>query len=253
MSDEFNGKVVLITGGTSGIGRETAAAFAARGARVVVAGRREDEGATTVKLIRDNGGEAHFVRADVAQSAQIAALVEEVVARCGSLDIAFNNAGVEGTPYVPLEKYSEQAWHDVIEINLTGLFLSMKQQLPHLVKSKGAMVNMASVAGLTGGRLGAAYYASKHGVVGITKAAAVEYADKGVRINAVAPGVILTEMAERAFFRDPAVTARIKSMHPMGRLGEPKEVAKAVLWLSAADSSFTTGHVLSVDGGFVVP
>jgi NAD(P)-dependent dehydrogenase (short-subunit alcohol dehydrogenase family) len=235
MSDEFNGKVVLITGGTSGIGRETAAAFAARGARVVVAGRREDEGATTVKLIRDNGGEAHFVRADVAQSAQIAALVEEVVARYGALDIAFNNAGVEGTPFVPLEKYSEQAWHDVIEINLTGLFLCMKHQLPHLVKSKGAMVNMASVAGLTGGRLGAAYYASKHGVVGITKAAAVEYADKGVRINAVAPGVILTEMAERAFFRDPAVTARIKSMHPMGRLGEPKEVAKAVLWLSSAD------------------
>jgi NAD(P)-dependent dehydrogenase (short-subunit alcohol dehydrogenase family) len=253
MPDDFKGKVVLVTGGTSGIGRETAAAFAARGAKVVVAGRREDEGAITVRLIRDSGGEARFVRTDVTQSAQIAALVADVVARYGALDIAFNNAGIEGTPYVPLEKYAEQAWHDVIGINLTGLFLCMKHELPHLVKSKGAMVNMASVAGLTGGRLGAAYYASKHGVVGITKAAAVEYADKGVRINAVAPGVISTEMAERAFFRDTAVTARIKSMHPMGRLGEPKEVAKAVLWLSSADSSFTTGHVLSVDGGFVVP
>jgi NAD(P)-dependent dehydrogenase (short-subunit alcohol dehydrogenase family) len=233
MPDDFKGKVVLVTGGTSGIGRETAAAFAARGAKVVVAGRREDEGAITVRLIRDSGGEARFVRTDVTQSAQIAALVADVVARYGALDIAFNNAGIEGTPYVPLEKYAEQAWHDVIGINLTGLFLCMKHELPHLVKSKGAMVNMASVAALTGGRLGAAYYASKHGVVGITKAAAVEYADKGVR--------------------DTAVTARIKSMHPMGRLGEPKEVAKAVLWLSSADSSFTTGHVLSVDGGFVVP
>ena len=253
MSDSFSSQVVLVTGGTSGIGRETALAFAARGARVVVAGRREDEGAATVKRIRDGGGEAHFVRTDVAQSAQVATLLSEVVGRYGALDIAFNNAGVEGTPYIPLEKYSEQTWDDVIEINLKGLFLCMKHELPHLTASKGAMVNMASVAGLTGGRLGAAYYASKHGVVGITRAAAVEYADKGVRINAVAPGVIATEMAERAFFRDPAVTARIKSMHPMGRFGDPSEVAKAVLWLCSRDSSFTTGHVLSVDGGFVVP
>ena len=156
MSDNLNGKVVLVTGGTSGIGRDTAVAFGARGAKVVVAGRREDEGATTVKLIRDGSGEAHFVRTDVTQSAQVAALVAEVVGRYGALDIAFNNAGYEGTPYVPLEKYTEQAWHDVIEINLKGLFLCMKYELPHLVESKGAMVNMASVAGLTGGRLGAA-------------------------------------------------------------------------------------------------
>jgi NAD(P)-dependent dehydrogenase (short-subunit alcohol dehydrogenase family) len=252
-SDHFRGKVVLVTGGTSGIGRETAVAFAAHGAKMIVAGRREEEGAKTVRLIQDMGGEAHFVKTDVAQSAQVAALVADAVGRYGALDVAFNNAGIEGTPFVPLEKYSEHAWDDVIEINLKGLFLCMKYQLPHLVASKGTMVNMASVAGLTGGRLGAAYYASKHGVVGITKAAAVEYADKGVRINAAAPGVIATEMAERAFFRDPAVTARIKSMHPMGRLGEPSEVAKAVLWLSSSESSFTTGHVLSVDGGFVVP
>jgi NAD(P)-dependent dehydrogenase (short-subunit alcohol dehydrogenase family) len=253
MSGVFDGKVVLVTGGTSGIGRETALAFAASGAKVVVAGRREGEGSEVVQLIRGGGGEGHFVRTDVSQSGQVAALVTEVVERYGALDVAFNNAGVEGTPYVALENYSEETWNSVIEINLKGLFLSMKHELPHLVKSKGAMVNMASVAGLTGGRLGAAYYASKHGVIGVTKSAAVEYADKGVRINAVAPGVISTEMAERAFFRDPAVAARIKSLHPMGRLGTSTEVARAVLWLCSSDSSFTTGHVLSVDGGFVVP
>lgn len=253
MSNSFHGKVALVTGGTSGIGRETAAAFAARGARVVVAGRREDEGSKTVELIRAGGGDAHFVKTNVSQSDQVAALVAEVVGRYGGLDMAFNNAGIEGTPFVTLENYSEEIWDSVLQINLKGLFLSMKYELPHLVKSKGTMVNMASVAGLTGGRLGAAYYASKHGVVGITRAAAIEYADKGVRINAVAPGVIATDMATRAFFQDPAVTARIKSLHPMGRLGVPGEVANAVLWLCSSESSFTTGHVLSVDGGFVVP
>jgi len=253
MRDIFAGKVVLVTGGTSGIGRETAMAFATGGAKVALAGRREAEGSSVVELIKGSGGEACFVKTDVSQSKQVAALVTEVVERYGALDIAFNNAGIEGTPYVPLENYSDETWDAVIEVNLKGLFLSMKHELPHLVKSKGAMVNMASVAGLTGGRLGAAYYASKHGVIGITKSAAVEYADKGIRINAVAPGVIATDMAERAFFRDADVAARIKSLHPMGRLGIPAEVAKAVLWLCSSDSSFTTGHVLSVDGGFVVP
>jgi len=253
MSKTFHGKVVLVTGGTSGIGRETAAAFAARGAKVAVAGRRQDEGDKTVQLIQDSGGEAHFVKADISRPDQVVALVADVVGRYGGLDIAFNNAGIEGTPFVPLENYSEETWDSVIKINLKGLFLCMKHELPHLVKNKGAMVNMASVAGLTGGRLGAAYYASKHGVVGMTKSTAMEYADKGVRINAVARGVISTDMATRAFFQDPTVTARIKSLHPMGRLGNPTEVANAVLWLCSSESSFTTGHVLSVDGGFVVP
>jgi NADP-dependent 3-hydroxy acid dehydrogenase YdfG len=169
MRDAFHGKVVLVTGGTSGIGRETAVAFAARGAKVVLAGRREVEGLKVVELIEGSGGEARFIRTDISQSKQVASLVTEIVERYGTLDIAFNNAGIEGTPYVPLENYSEEAWDAVIEVNLKGLFLSMKHELPHLVKSKGAMVNMASVAGLTGGRLGAAYYASKHGVIGITK------------------------------------------------------------------------------------
>ena len=253
MSSAFHGKVALVTGGTSGIGRETAMAFAARGARVVVAGRREDEGAKTIELIHGGGGDGHFVKTDVSKSDQVAALLADVVERYGRLDMAFNNAGIEGTPFVTLENYSEETWDQVIQINLKGLFLSMKYELPHLVKNKGAMVNMASVAGLTGGRLGAAYYASKHGVVGITRSAAMEYADKGVRINAVAPGVIETDLATRAFFHDPAVTARIKSLHPMGRLGASAEVANAVLWLCSSESSFTTGHVLSVDGGFVVP
>ena len=253
MSSSFQGKVALVTGGTSGIGRDTAVAFAARGARVVVSGRREDEGARTVELIRSGGGEAHFVKADVSQADQVAAMMTEVIGRYGGLDMAFNNAGIEGTPFVPLANYAEETWDQVIAINLKGLFLSMKYELPHLVTRKGTMVNMASVTGLTGGRLGAAYYASKHGVVGITKSAAIEYADKGVRINAVAPGVIETEMATRAFFGDPAIAARIKSLHPLGRLGHPAEVANAVLWLCSGESSFTTGHVLTVDGGFVVP
>jgi len=253
VSNDFRGKVVLITGGTSGIGRETAIAFARCGAKVAVAGRRPEEGAKTVQLIEDGGGEGFFIEADVAQSSQVVEMVMEVTQRYGGLDIAFNNAGIEGTPFIPLEHYSEETWMSVIDINLNGLFLCMKHELPHLTKSKGTIVNMASVAGLTGGRLGAAYYASKHGVVGITKAAAIEYADKGVRVNAVAPAVISTEMAERAFFRIPAVADRIKSMHPMGRLGQPSEVANAVLWLCSSSASFTTGHILTVDGGYVVP
>jgi NAD(P)-dependent dehydrogenase (short-subunit alcohol dehydrogenase family) len=253
MSSNFEGKIVLITGGTSGIGRETAVAFAARGAKVAVAGRRSEEGSKTVQLIKDGGGEAIFVKADVSQPNEVAEMVAEVVQRYGRLDISFNNAGIEGTPFVLLEDYAEETWTSVLDINLKGLFLCMKHELPHLTESKGAIVNMASVTGLTGGRLGAAYYASKHGVVGLTKAAAIEYAGKGVRVNAVAPGVIATDMAERAFFENPAVADRVKSMHPMGRLGNPAEVTNAVLWLSSNDSSFTTGHILTVDGGFVVP
>ncbi len=255
MSKLFDGEVALITGGSSGIGRATALAFAAEGARVVVASRRPEELAETVRLVKEAGGDAIYVRADVAKGEEIEALVAKTVEHYGALNFAFNNAGIEGKAFVPLLKYSEATWDDVIEINLKGVFLSMKHELPHILAAKGAIVNMASVAGLCGGHLGVGYYASKHGVVGLTKAAAMEYAKQGIRINAVAPAVIETPMTERAGLTldDPAMAARLMAMHPMGRLGAPHEVANAVVWLCSKNASFTTGHTFPIDGGFVVP
>nr|WP_207225004.1 SDR family oxidoreductase [Rivibacter subsaxonicus] len=249
----FNGEVALVTGGSSGIGRATALAFAAEGARVVVASRRSEESTETVSLIRAAGGDAIFVKADVSKASEVEALVARAVEHYGALNFAFNNAGIEGDPFVPLARYSETSWDEVIDINLKGVFLSMKYELPHIVRTRGAIVNMASVAGLRGGRLGVAYYASKHGVVGLTKAAALEYADQGVRINAVAPAVIQTPLADRAgLTSDPARTARVLAMHPLGRVGVPEEVANAVLWLCSKGASFTTGHALPVDGGYLI-
>lgn len=253
MEQWFEHQVALVTGGSSGIGRATALAFAARGASVVVASRREADSAETVRLIEAVGGAAMFVQTDVRHAVQVEALVAATIAKYGRLDYAFNNAGIEGSMMVPLMEYSEATWDDVIDINLKGVFLCMKYQLPHILASKGAIVNMSSVAGLIGGRVGAAYYASKHGVIGLTKAAAMEYADKGVRINAVAPAVIETPMAERGFLKNEALMPQILARHPMGRIGQPEEVANAVIWLCSQGASFTTGHTLPIDGGLLVP
>lgn len=252
MADLFKGKVAVVTGGSSGIGRASALAFAAEGAKVVVSARRSAESEETIKLIKAAGGEAIFVQADVSKTADVQALINKTVESYGRLDYAFNNAGIEGAALVPIVDYSEETWDQVIAINLKGVWLCMKYEIPQILKQGGgAIVNMSSVAGLVGGHLGAAYFASKHGVIGLTKAVAMEYATQGIRVNAVAPAVIRTPMAERAFLHDPEMTAYVTTLHPMGRFGTPEEVASAVVWLCSDAASFVTGHTLPIDGGFV--
>ena len=253
MSALFDSKVVLVTGGNSGIGQATALAFAKEGAKVMMAARRVAEGKETVAMIKETGGEANFVQTDVTKATEVEALIAACVTNYGGLDYAVNNAGIEGTPFTPAAEYEEKIWDKVIDINLKGVWLCMKYEIPEMLKlGQGAIVNISSVAGLKGGRMGVAYHASKHGVIGLTKTAALEYAAQGVRINAVCPGVVETAMADRTFFYDKDITARIVAMHPMGRFGRPEEVASTVLWLCSETASFITGHTHAVDGGFLI-
>jgi len=245
-------RIALVTGGNSGIGRATAIAFAREEAKVVVAARRVSEGQETVDIIGKSGGDAIFVRTDVSKAAEVAALVNTCIKEFGRLDCAFNNAGIEGSHYVPTVDYTEEVWDEVININLKGIWLCMKYEIPQLLKQgKGAIVNASSVAGLTGSVIGTAYHASKHGVIGLTKAAAIEYAAQGIRVNAVCPAVIRTPMADRLYFWNAEIEAHVTTLHPQGRLGTPEEVAEAVVWLCSDAASFVTGHALPVDGGFL--
>jgi NAD(P)-dependent dehydrogenase (short-subunit alcohol dehydrogenase family) len=252
MVDHFDSKVVLVTGGNSGIGQATALAFAKKGAKVIVAARRVSEGKATVAMIKETGGEAHFVQTDVAKATEVEALIAACITKYGGLDYAVNNAGIGGTAFIPAAEYEEEIWDNVIDINLKGVWLCMKYEILEMLKrGQGAIVNMSSVAGLKGGRIGVAYYASKHGVIGLTKAAAIEYAAQGLRINAVCPAVIKTPMTD-PFFDDKDMTATVTAMHPMGRVGRPEEVASTVLWLCSEDASFVTGHAHPVDGGYMI-
>jgi NAD(P)-dependent dehydrogenase (short-subunit alcohol dehydrogenase family) len=244
----FTGKVALVTGGTAGIGRATALAFGKEDAKVVVAGRNADAGAAVVKEIQRAGGEATFVRADVTNAADVQALIDKTLATYGRLDVAFNNAGVDGD-FGPLHEASEQNYDHIFDANVRGVFLSMKAQIPVMLKNGGGViVNNASIGGLIGFPGVALYAASKHAVIGLTKSAALEYAKQGVRVNAVAPAAIQTEMMDR--FTQKVPREALVSAHPIGRIGTPEEIAAGVLWLCSPGASFVTGHTLAIDGGF---
>jgi NAD(P)-dependent dehydrogenase (short-subunit alcohol dehydrogenase family) len=251
MATELVGKVGLVTGGTSGIGRETAILFAKAGAKVVVAGRRAPEGEKTIELVRAAGGEGLFVKTDVSKATEVEALVQKAVEKFGRLDMAFNNAGIEGV-WSPIVRQSEEDWDRTIAVNLKGVWLCLKYEIRQMLKQggAGAIVNMSSTTGLVGAVGTAAYSASKHGVIGLTKSAALENAKSGIRINAVCPGFVETPMADRVF-RAPGVHKYVLSCHPIGRLGRPTEIAEAVLWMCSDRASFMTGQSLVLDGGFL--
>jgi len=249
MAGLVQGKVALVTGGSSGIGRATALAFAHEGAKVVVADVLVDGGEETVQLVKAAGGDAIFVKADMAKPADIEAMVQKAVSTYGRLDCAHNNAGIEGATGKTAD-YKEPDWDRVIQINLTGVWLCMKYEIPQMLKQGGgAIVNTASDAGLLGVQQMPAYVASKHGVVGLTKTAALEYAKSGIRVNAVCPGVIKTPMVDRITSQRPGRIERMAAAEPVGRMGKPEEIAAAVVWLCSDAASFVTGLPMPVDGG----
>ena len=251
MAGQLEGKVSLITGGGSGIGKASALAFAREGSKVVAADVNVEGGEQTVRLIQDTGGEATFVRADVSNSGDVSDMVSHAVQTYNRLDCAFNNAGISGGRG-RIHEYTEDDWSRVLNINLTGVWLCMKYEIIQMLKQGGgAIVNTASVMGLVGGSRSPAYGATKHGVVGLTKTGAVDYAQEAIRINAVCPGYIRTPMIEQSILSDPVAEERVVSRHPMHRLGTPEEIAEAVVWLCSDAASFVTGHAMTVDGGYV--
>ena len=248
MSGRFAGRGILVTGAGSGIGRAAAQLFANEGGRVVVVDQDEDEAQATVTSIRQAGGEALAIGADVSREADCRGMVERALAAYGRLHVAFNNAGIGASGFAVADE-EEVTWSRLIDVNLKGIFLGMKYEIPAMVGAGGgAIVNTASVAGLVGERGIGAYSASKHGVVGLTRTAALDYIGQGVRINAVCPGATRTRILA-SWFQDPKVESFILSRHPIGRIAEPEEIARAVLFLASDDASFIVGQALAVDGG----
>lgn len=246
-------KVAVITGGASGIGRATVEAFAAEGARVVIADRDEAAGQAVAAAAEDGGAEALFVATDVQSGASVDALFDSVLARWGRIDCAFNNAGIACRNALVGEA-EEDDFDRVMDINVKGVWRCLRRECAEMVKTGGgAIVNTASVAGLVGWRTAASYTASKHAVIGLTRSAALDYARRGIRVNAICPGVIDTPMGAPATRTEGKVHDALLARHPVARFGEPGEVARAVVWLCSSAASFTTGHAMTVDGGFVVP
>ncbi|MCX4834302.1 MULTISPECIES: glucose 1-dehydrogenase [unclassified Streptomyces] len=251
-AQRFAGKVAFVTGAGSGIGRATARAFAAEGADVVVADIDSAGNEETARLAAEHGGRVLTVKCDVTSSSEIRAAVEQTVREFGRLDIAFNNAGIEQPP-APLVDIAEEEWSQLLDIDLRSAFLCMKYEIPAMLDNGGgSIVNTSSGAGVVGIRGQAAYVAAKHGLIGLTKSAALDYAAQGVRVNAICPGIIETPMMNRFSGGTPEGRARVIGQEPVGRMGSPEEIASAVLWLSSDLGGFATGHAMVIDGGQTV-
>jgi NAD(P)-dependent dehydrogenase (short-subunit alcohol dehydrogenase family) len=248
----LQGKVALVTGGGSGIGRATSLRLAAEGAKVMIADYAPEGAERTVKLIKDAGGEAGCVAADVSTSQQVEAVVRRTVETYGRLDYAFNNAGIEGA-IGDTVNYPEDVFDRTIAINLKAVWLCMKYEIPQMLRiGAGAIVNTASTLGLVAIEGASAYTAAKHGVVGLTRTAALEFAQRNIRVNCVCPGFIRTAMVERALDKGLIGEDQMIAIEPVGRLGKPEEIAEGVLWLLSDSASFVTGHTLTIDGGWTV-
>ncbi len=246
----FSGKVALVTGSGSGIGQKTAQFYARDGAKVVVSDVDEKGGQETVDMIESDNGEATFVKADVSRPEDCKALVQSAVDKFGRLDIACNNAGIAGEQN-PTADYSIEGWQKLISINLSGVFYCMKYEIPAMLEAGGgAIVNIASILGQVGFAGAPAYVTAKHGVVGLTQNAAVEYGKNGIRVNAVGPGFIHTPMISE-LEEDKETNEQLIALHPIGRLGRPEEVAELVIWLSSEKASFITGSYYPIDGGYL--
>jgi len=253
MQNRFAGRVALVVGGTSGIGLATAQAFAAEGAKVMIAGRREAEGLEGVESIRAAGGVADFVQTDITQADSVEAMVAKTVEAFGGLHVAYNNAGITGTVNLFVEDAALSMFEQVMAINVTGTWLAMKYEVPAILASGGgAIVNCGSVAGLRGSPGCSAYYGSKHAVLGMTKCVALENAARGIRVNAVCPGLVMTDLVESGFAQAQDKLALLTARIPAQRTGRPQEVADAVLWLASEESSFINGVALPVDGGTAI-
>ncbi|GAA6617642.1 SDR family oxidoreductase [Scytonema sp. NUACC26] len=248
----LQGKVALVTGGTVGIGRATAIAFGAAGAKVVFSGRRDAEGEVTAKLIRETGAECLYVHSDVSSEAEVKALVHKTIETFGRLDCAFNNAGID-SPEKPLHSQSIEDFDKLMAINVRGLFLCMKYEIEQMLsQGSGAIVNNSSIAGLVAFPGNSPYNASKYAVMGLTRSAALDYAKQGIRINAVNPGFTRTEMIDRTLNKLGSTVDDLASMVPMGRIGQAEEIAQAVVFLCSDAASYITGQPLVIDGGYTV-